>query len=481
VSRVKKAANPARKRDYPPEAGVELRGKEEEHSYASASTEGEDKNKVDTGKLLEKVLDRENLNLAYKRVKKNDGSHGMDGMKVEELLPYLKQHGESLKQSLLEGKYRPQPVRRVEIPKPEGGIRLLGIPTAVDRIIQQAIAQVLSPIFEIEFSNYSYGFRPGRNAHQAIKQAEEYINEGYNVVVDLDLEKFFDRVNHDKLMYLLAKRISDKRILKLIRAYLESGVMLGGLVSPTREGTPQGGPLSPLLSNVMLHELDKELERRDHRFCRYADDCNIYVKSKKSGNRVMDSVSQFIEKRLKLKVNREKSAVDYPTNRKFLGFSFYYLKGIARIRVHPKSLKRLKARLKELTGRSIGISMKARVAKLNQTFQGWVNYYHLADMRTYCQTTDEWSRRRLRMCYWKQWKKIGARLDNLVRLGISDSKAWEFANTRKGYWHIANSHILSYSLTNDHFRKIGLSGLLECYSKSLSLRTAVCRTARTVV
>jgi RNA-directed DNA polymerase len=286
---------------------------------------------MNTSKLLEKVLERENLNLAYKRVKKNGGSHGVDGMKVDELLPYLKSHGENLKQTLLEGKYRPQPVRRVEIPKPDGGIRLLGIPTAVDRMIQQALAQVLSPIFEKEFSKYSYGFRPGRSAHDAIRQAEQYINEGYNVVVDMDLEKFFDRVNHDKLMYLLSKRISDKRILKLIRAYLESGVMLGGLVSPSREGTPQGGPLSPLLSNVMLHELDKELERRDHRFCRYADDCNIYVKSMKSGKRVMDSVSQFIEKRLKLKVNREKSAVDYPTNRKFLGFSFYCIDGVTRI------------------------------------------------------------------------------------------------------------------------------------------------------
>jgi len=267
-------------------------------------------------------------------------------------------------------------------------------------------------------------------------------------------------------MYLLAKRISDKRILKLIRAYLESGVMLGGLARPTREGTPQGGPLSPLLSNVMLHELDKELERRGHRFCRYADDCNIYVKSMKSGRRVMDSVSQFIEKRLKLKVNRDKSAVDYPTNRKFLGFSFYSIKGVTRIRVHPKSLKRLKAKLKELTGRSIGISMEARVTKLNQTIQGWVNYYKLADMHKHCQKTDEWLRRRLRMCYWKQWKKIGARLDNLVRLGVPRSKAWEFANTRKGYWHIANSYILATSLTNDYFRKLGLAGLSEVYSKS---------------
>jgi len=481
VSKAKKAANPAIKRDYPLEAGVELQGKEGEHSYAPASSEGEDRNRVNASKMLEKVLERENLNLAYKRVKKNGGSHGVDGMKVEELLPYLKQYGENLRQALLEGKYRPQPVRRVEIPKAEGGIRLLGIPTAVDRMIQQAIAQVLSPIFEKEFSNHSYGFRPGRNAHQAIDQARQYINEGYNVVVDLDLEKFFDRVNHDKLMYLLSKRIRDKRVLKLIRAYLESGVMLGGLTSATREGTPQGGPLSPLLSNVMLHELDKELEKRGHRFCRYADDCNIYVKSMKSGKRVMDGVTRFIEKRLKLKVNRDKSAVDYPTNRKFLGFSFYCIKGETRIRVHPKSLKRLKARLKELTGRSIGISMEARIDRLNQTIQGWVNYFQLADMRVHCQRTDEWLRRRLRMCYWKQWKKIGARLGNLVRLGVPRPKAWEFANTRKGYWHIANSYILATSLTNEFFRNLGLIGLSDVYSNSLSLRTAVCRTARTVV
>jgi group II intron reverse transcriptase/maturase len=481
VSKVKKAANADNNRHYPPEAGVELQGKMGERSHTTASAAEEDGNKITARKMLERVLDRENLNLAYKRVKKNGGSHGLDGMKVDELLPYLKQHGESLKQSILEGKYRPQPVRRVEIPKPDGGIRLLGIPTVVDRMIQQAMAQVLSPIFEKEFSKYSYGFRPGCSAHQAIEQARQYINEGNKVVVDLDLEKFFDRVNHDKLMYILAKRIPDKRILKLIRAYLESGVLLDGLVSSSDEGTPQGGPISPLLSNVMLHELDKELERRGHRFCRYADDCNIYVKSKKAGNRVMESISQFIANRLKLKVNREKSAVDYPTKRKFLGFSFYYSKGVASIRVHAKSLSRIKAKLKKLAGRSIGISMEARTDKLNQTIRGWVNYYQLADMGKHCQKIDEWLRRRLRMCYWKQWKKVRTRHNNLVRLGIHESKAWEFANTRKGYWHTANSLILYSTLTNEFFRNLGLIGLSEVYLKSLSLRTAVCRSARTVV
>lgn len=471
---MKKADNSETDQDYLSEVGVELRGKIGERSNAAASTEGRDGIKVNTGSLLEKVLDKDNLNLAYKRVKKNDGSHGVDGMNVNELLPYLKQHGENLRQMLLEGKYQPQPVRRVEMPKPDGGVRLLGIPTVIDRMIQQGIAQVLSPIFEKEFSSHSYGFRPGRNAHQAIKQARAYIQEGYKVVVDIDLEKFFDRVNHDKMMYLLAKRIYDKRILKLIRLYLESGVMLGGLISATEEGTPQGGPLSPLLSNVMLHELDKELEERGHRFCRYADDCNIYVKSKKAGNRVMASVSHFIEKRLKLKINRDKSAVDYPTKRKFLGFSFYYSKGKARIRVHAKSLTRIKVKLKKLTGRSNGMSMEARIVKLNLTIQGWVNYYKVADMTIHCQRTDEWLRRRLRMCYWKQWKKIGTRHENLVRSGIASSKAWEFSNTRKGYWHIANSPILSSTLTNEFFRERGLIGLSDVYSHSSSLRTAVC-------
>jgi group II intron reverse transcriptase/maturase len=418
---------------------------------------------MQVNRLLDEILATENLNTAYKRVKENRGSHGVDGMGVDALLPYLKIHGVDTRQSLLEGTYRPQPVRRVEIPKPDGGIRLLGIPTVVDRMIQQAISQVLTPIFERTFSDHSYGFRPKRSAHDAVRQAQQYISEGYRTVVDIDLEKFFDRVNHDKLMSLLARRISDKGVLKLIRWYLESGVMSGGLVSATDEGTPQGGPLSPLLSNVMLDELDKELERRGHRFCRYADDCNIYVKSKRAGDRVMRSVTEFIGHRLKLRVNREKSAVDSPTRRKFLGFSFYWKNGKIHLRVHPKPIKRLKEKVREATSRSNSMSMEERIRRLNNVTRGWVNYFRLANMLTHCRTLDEWTRRRLRMCYWKQWKRITTKHDNLVHLGLADSIAWQYANTRKGYWHIANSPILSQTLTNDHFRRIGLISFSEAY------------------
>lgn len=462
---MKKTANPGKtSRDLPKEDGAELRSTLGESSFASASPDEKDRITMDTSKLLEKVVDRNNLNLAYKRIKRNGGSHGADGMVVDELLPYLKQHGGQLRQDLLEGNYRPQPVRRVEIPKPDGGgVRLLGVPTVVDRLIQQAIAQVLTPVFEKEFSDFSYGFRPGKSAHDAIKQAQVYLNEGYTTVVDIDLEKFFDRVNHDKLMYLLAKRILDKRILRLTRRYLESGVMIGGLVSPSKEGTPQGGPLSPLLSNIVLHEMDMELEKRGHRFCRYADDCNIYVRSRRAGERAMATITQFIEQRLKLKVNRDKSAVDYVSRRKFLGFSFYAAKGGYRIRVDVKSIKRLKDKLRLLTSRSKGWSMEARIYKLNLLIRGWVYYFSLADMRSLCLKLDEWVRRRLRMCYWKQWKKVKTKHANLVRLGIPVRKAWEYANTRKGYWHTANSWILSRTLTNTYFEKAELLNLSFVY------------------
>jgi len=460
---MKKAENCANKRDCRDDRGVELRDNRGEPSIAPASAKGGGGREVNTVELLEKVLHRDNLNLAYKRVKKNGGSHGIDGMGVDELLPYLREHGESIRERIREEKYKPEPVRRVEIPKPDGGIRLLGIPTVLDRMIQQAIAQVLTPIFEKEFSDSSYGFRPGRSAHQAVRQAQAHISGGYKVVVDIDLEKFFDRVNHDKLMNLLSQRIGDKRLLRLIRSYLEAGVMLGGLVSPTDEGTPQGGPLSPLLSNVMLHELDKELERRGHRFCRYADDCNVYVKGMRAGQRVMAGISRFIEERLKLKVNVKKSAVDYPERRKFLGFSFYRKEEEVRVKMHPKSLKRFKDKVKEITSRSNARSMETRIKRLNQAVHGWLGYFRIADMRGHCEKLDKWIRRRLRMCYWKQWKKIGTKHDNLVRLGSDDRKAWQFANTRKGCWHTSNSPILSITLNNSYFSRAGLIGLLDVY------------------
>ncbi|MGI6584890.1 MAG: group II intron reverse transcriptase/maturase [Lutisporaceae bacterium] len=413
--------------------------------------------------LLEEILDRDNMNKAYKRVRSNRGKPGIDGMTVDELLSFLKKNGEPIRQAIMEGTYSPQPVRRVEIPKPGGGIRLLGIPTVLDRAIQQAIAQILSPIYEREFSNNSYGFRPGRDAHQAIKKCKGYIDAGYTWVVDIDLEKYFDTVNHDKLMRLISRDIKDGRVLSLIRKYLKSGVMINGVVMDTEEGTPQDGNISPLLSNIMLNELDKELTKRGLKFCRYADDCNIYVKSKKAAERIMASVTRFLEEELKLKVNKGKSAVDRPWRPKFLGFSFYMKKGEAKIRVHPKSIKKLKEKLKAVTGRSNAMRMDERIVRLKQIITGWVNYYRIADMVKMAREIDEWLRRRVRMCYWKRWKKIKTRHDNLVKLGINNRKAWEYANTRKGYWRISNSHILSTTLTNERLKKRGFPSLTERY------------------
>lgn len=416
------------------------------------------------GGLLEKILHRDNMNLAYKRVKSNKGSHGVDGMTVNELLQFLKQNGNQIRQSILEGTYKPQPVRRVEIPKPDGGKRLLGIPTVVDRVIQQAIAQILTPIYEKQFSANSYGFRPGRNAKQAALKCKEYIGAGYTWTVDIDLAKYFDTVNHDKLMRLLSETIEDSRVLSLIRKYLKSGIMVNGVVQETEEGCPQGGNPSPLLSNVMLNELDIELTKRGLRFCRYADDQNIYAKSRKAAIRVMASITRFLEQKLKLKVNQEKSSVDRPWKLKFLGFSFYHKKGGLGIRVHPKPVKKFKQKLKEITGRSNAMSMEQRIEKLRQCIVGWVNYFGIADMKAIAKALDEWLRRRIRMCFWKQWKKIRTKYDNLVNLGIESRKAREYANTRKSYWHTANSPILSRTITNEYLRKIGLITISERYS-----------------
>jgi len=462
---MKRADNSKRRNEgYLQETRVELGGNAGAQSISSMSQNREnDGNEYSQG-LLEKILDRDNMNLAYRKVKANKGSHGVDGMTVDELLPFLKQNGSQIKQSIRKGTYRPKPVRRVEIPKPGGGIRLLGIPTVLDRVIQQAIAQVLSPIYEKEFSENSYGFRPNRNAHQAVKKCKGYVEAGYKWTVNIDLAKYFDTVNHDKLMRLLSETIKDGRVLSLIRKYLKSGVMINGVVVETEEGTPQGGNLSPLLSNIMLNELDKELTRRGLKFCRYADDCNIYVRSRKAADRVMASITKFIEEKLKLKVNKDKSAVDRPWKLKLLGFSFYYKKDGIGIRVHPKSVKKLKQKLKEITGRSNAMGMWQRVLKLKQAITGWVNYFSIADMGRLAKTLDEWLRRRIRMCFWKQWKKIKTRYDNLVKLGAASSKAWEFANTRKSYWRISNSPILASTLTNEYLKKLGLLSIAERYS-----------------
>ena len=444
---------------------VELESYAEVPNISMTSENGQNAQREYHYKLLERIISNENLNEAFKRVKKNKGSHGIDKMGVDEVLPYLRSHGEELKQSIADGSYKPNPVRRVEIPKDNGKTRPLGIPTVVDRVIQQAISQVLTPIFEKKFSENSYGFRPNRNAHQAILKCKEYMDKGYRWAVDIDLEKYFDTVNHDKLIGLIYKEIKDIRVIGLIRKYLNAGVMEKGLVSATVEGVPQGGNLSPLLSNIMLHELDMELERRGLRFCRYADDCNVYVKSKKSADRVMRSITKFIEKDLKLKVNKEKSKVDRPWRLKYLGYTFYTKKGEIGIRVHQLSIKKLKGKLKSITSRSNAMSMELRAIKLKQLIVGWIGYFKLADMKGTLRELDEWLRRRLRLCYWKQWKKIKTKHDNLVKLGVENWKAWEHANTRKGYWRISNSPILKTTLTNKYLREQGFITLSERYSQ----------------
>ena len=417
----------------------------------------------DTSRLLEDVLERNNMLEAMYRVIRNKGSYGIDGMKTDELREHVKKTWATVKTKLLEGKYNPSPVRRVEIPKPDGGVRSLGIPTVQDRMIQQAIAQVLSKLYEPTFSESSFGFRPNRGAKNAIKQSETYINQGYKWVVDMDLEKFFDKVNHNILMGKLEKKIKDKRLLKLIRKYLESGVLINGIKVSSEEGTPQGGPLSPLLANIMLDDVDKELEKRGHKCCRYADDCNIYVKSKRAGLRVMDSITRIIENELKLKVNKDKSAVDIVSKRKFLGFSFYFVKGVAKIRIHEKSIKRFKEKVKSITNRNRGISMDLRLLKLNDSIKGWINYFGIANAKRKLLELDKWIRRRLRACIWKQWKKIRTRYRNLVKLGIDNWKAWEYANTRKGHWKISGSPILSKSLHNKYLESIGFVSLTQTY------------------
>lgn len=412
--------------------------------------------------LMNQILSRENMLLALKRVEKNKGSHGVDMMPVQTLRKHILENWPSIKEAILKGTYEPEPVRRVEIPKPDGGVRLLGIPTVTDRLIQQAIAQVLSKVYDPTFSEHSYGFRPNRSAHDAIRKAKGFLKEGYRWVVDMDLEKFFDKVNHDRLMSTLAKQIDDKPLLKLIRKYLQAGVMINGVVSSTEEGTPQGGPLSPLLSNIVLDELDKELEKRGHKFVRYADDCNIYVKTKRAGERTKASTQRFIEDRLRLKVNERKSSVDRPWKRKFLGFSFTSNKE-PKVRIAKESQKRMKNKVREITSRKMPYTMEYRIQKINLYLIGWCGYFSLADTKSVFSELDGWIRRRLRMCLWKNWKKPGTKARNLIRLGIPKWKAYEWGNTRKSYWRISNSPILHRTLGNSYWSRQGLKSLQARY------------------
>jgi RNA-directed DNA polymerase len=410
------------------------------------------------GPSMEAVVERENLKKALAQVKRNKGAAGIDGMSVGDLPTYLKEHWPAIRVQLLEGTYKPQPVRRVEIPKASGGIRLLGIPTVLDRFIQQAAMQVLQADWDETFSETSFGFRPGRSAHQAVEQAQAYIASGHGFVVDIDLEKFFDRVNHDILMGLVAKRVADKRILKLIRGFLTAGALEGGLVSLTEEGTPQGGPLSPLLSNLMLDVLDKELEKRGHRFVRYADDCNIYVRSQKAGERVMAGIERFLEKRLKLKVNKAKSAVAKPSVRKFLGFS--YTSGREpRRRIAPQAIARFKARVRELTRRNCGRSLAQIVKELSTYLVGWRGYFGFCQTPSVLRALDEWIRRRLRAIAWKHWKYGRARFAELRRRGVGRDLAAQAAGSPRGPWRLANSPALAKALPNRLLSSLGLASV----------------------
>jgi RNA-directed DNA polymerase len=429
--------------------------------------------------LMEAVLRKDNMQVAYKRVIGNKGSPGVDRMTTEELGPYLKQNWPQIKIKLLERKYQPAPVKLVEIPKPGGGVRKLGIPTVVDRLIQQAIHQILSPIFETGFSESSFGFRPGRSAHQAVLKAKEYVSQGKRWIVDIDLEKFFDRVNHDILMSRVARKVKDKRVLYLIRLYLQAGIMADGLVTTREEGTPQGGPLSPLLSNIILDDLDKELEKRKHNFCRYADDCNIYVKSQLAGERVMLSIREFIEKKLKLKINEKKSAVARPWERKFLGYSMTNNMK-PKLKIAPASIKKLKEKLKEKFRRGRGQDLKRIIQELSLTLKGWINYFCLIEVKIILEETDSWIRRKLRCIIWRQKKRYWARMKMLMKRGLSQEHAKLSAGNGHGPWWNAGASHMNLAFPKTYFDVIGLISLLDEKQK-FSLRTAVYGTVRTVV
>ena len=419
-----------------------------------------------TDNLMEQILHKDNLNKAYKKVKSNKGAGGIDGMSVEELLGYLRNNQEQLIQKMKDGKYKPNPVRRVEIPKEtKGEFRKLGVPTVVDRVLQQAITQVLSPIYEKQFSENSFGFRPDRGAHDALKQCQTNVNDGYVYVVDMDLEKFFDTVCQSKLIEVLSRTIKDGRVISLIHKYLNAGVISRGIFEKTEVGMPQGGPLSPLLSNIMLNELDKELTRRGHRFVRYADDCMIFCKSRKSAERTLNNIVPYVEGKLFLKVNRTKTCVAHISRVKYLGYSFYRYKGTCRFRVHPKSVIKMKNKIRELTDRHNGWGNEYRALKLTQFIRGWVNYFGMADMKRLLQSNDEWLRHRIRAIYWKQWKKVKTKFKELKKLGVEEERAWICANMRNGNWFCSGYITLQGAFNNKKLRELGYPTFTEFYLK----------------
>ena len=419
-----------------------------------------------TDKLMEKILSNDNLNKAFKKVKSNRGAGGVDGMNVDELLSFLRDNGTQLKQQLMDGKYKPNPVRRVEIPKEtKGEFRKLGVPTVVDRVFQQAITQILSPIYEEQFSENSFGFRPCRGAHDALKQCQTNVNDGYVYVVDMDLEKFFDTVCQSKLIEVLSQTIKDGRVIALIHKYLNAGVISRGIFERTEVGMPQGGPLSPLLSNIMLNELDKELTRRGHRYVRYADDCMIFCKSRKSAERTLKNITPFIERKLFLKVNREKTCVSHISKVKYLGYSFYKYRGKCRFRVHPKSVAKMKNKIRELTNRSNGWGNEYRALKLTQFIRGWVNYFGMADMKALLTKIDEWLRHKIRAIYWKQWKKVKTRYRKLEELGMKEEYIQWHATMRQGIWNCSSNRMVQFALNNEKLREWGYPTFTEFYLK----------------
>ncbi len=428
---------------------------------ASRFTARTDNSYPQTMQMIEAVVERENMIAALRRVEANKGSAGVDKMTVESLRPYLREHWPRIKEQLLAGRYIPSPVRRVDIPKPDGkGMRQLGIPTVLDRLIQQALHQVMLVVFDCDFSKSSYGFRPGRSAHHAVLAARVYVASGRRWVVDMDLEKFFDRVNHDVLMSRVARKVKDKRVLGLLRRYLQTGVMAGGVVSQRTEGTPQGGPLSPLLSNILLDDLDKELERRGHVFCRYADDCNIYVRSKRAGERVLASVTQFLAKRLKLKVNQSKSAVERPWNRTFLGYSMTFHKQ-PRLKAASGSVRRFKSKLKEMFRAGRGRNLVRFIHELTPVLRGWVNYFRLAEVKGVFEDLDGWIRRKLRCILWRQWKRIFTRAKNLMRRGLDEVRAWKSATNGRGPWWNSGASHMHACYPKSYFDQFGLVSLLN--------------------